>query len=140
MIQPNVEYTREQIADMRDTPELAKLVLRGYVLTITIGGNFMFVPWNQAAGGGYSGKGTGWIDTQAQGSSYGVPKETLFPEDELPPIRKRTPQERVHSLMDKVGEDLKEYLSGQAGKDISGTETQEVAAAALQEAEDKQKD
>jgi hypothetical protein len=42
--------------------------------------------------------------------------------------------------MDKVGEDLKEYLSGQAGKDISGTETQEVAAAALQEAEDKQKD
>ena len=137
MIRPGVEYTREEVAQFRDSPELANALLRGYVFTLTIGGNFMLIPWNQAAGGGYQGKGTGWIDTQEGGSSYGRPKEHTFDKHELPAIRKRSPQERVDSVLSKAGADLRAYLSGQAGREVTGEETRAVAADHLQEADDK---
>ena len=130
MIRPGVEYTRAQIAEMRESPEVTALILRGYVLTLTLGGNFKFIPANQAAGGGYYGDKT----------SYGTPTQGMFDTSLLPPIVKRTPQERMDSLMKKAGEDLRFYLSGQAGREISGEETREVAAGALQEAENKAKD
>lgn len=120
---------------MRDTPELANLLLRGYVFTITLDGSFMLIPYNQAAGGGYRGKGYGQFDPHSGGSSYGAPTSATFDKRELPPIIKRTPQQRVNSLMSKVGDDLKFYLSGQAGRELSGEETREVAAQALQDAD-----
>lgn len=138
-IQPGVEYTREQVAQMREDPELAKVLLRGYVFTLTIGGNFMLIPWNQAAGGGHSGKGTGYMeDTTAGGqSSYGRPVQAAFDKSELPPIVKRTPQQRLDSLMSKVGDDLALYIAGKEGKIPSGEDTAQVARAALQVADDE---
>ncbi len=136
-IRPGVEYTREEVAAFRDSPELANALLRGFVFTLTIGGNFMLIPWNQAAGGGYGGPGKqGFIDTQSGGSSYGRPETHTFDKHDLPPVTKRTPQERVESLLSKVGDDLRFYLSGQAGREVSGEETRRVAAGALQEADD----
>lgn len=127
MIRPGVEYTREQIAEMRKSPEVTNLILRGYVLTLTLGGNFKFIPANQAAGGGYYEDKT----------SYGTPVQGAFDKSQLPKIVKRTPQQRVASLMEKVGEDLRFYLSGQAGRELSGEETREVASKSLQEAENR---
>lgn len=138
-IKPGVEYTREEIKQFRDDPDLANVLLKGYVFTITLGGNFMLIPWNQAAGGGYSGKGGGLIeDTTAGGkSSYGAPVEAIFDKTQLPPIVKRTPQQRMASLMDKVGDDLRHYLSGQAGKIVDGETTQRAAEDMMQAVDDQ---
>lgn len=135
-IRPNVAYTRDDVAAFRDDPELAGILLKGYVFTLTIGGDFMLVPWNEAAGGGYTGKPDGEFDPHSGGSTYGAPKEAIFDKTELPPIVKRTPQQRVDSLMKKVGEDLRFYLSGAAGRELTGDETQEVVAKSLQTADD----
>jgi len=135
-IRPNVEYTREEVAAFRDSPELAGLLLTGYVFTLTIGGNFMLVPWNQAAGGGHTGGPTGFIDTQEGGSLYGRPVTHEFDKRDLPSAAKRTPQQRLESLLSKVGDDLRFYLSGQSGREVTGEETRKVAAGSLQEADD----
>lgn len=135
-IRPGVEYTREDVAKFRESPELANVLLRGYVFTLTIGGNFMLVPWNQAAGGGYTGKGDGYFDPNAGGTSYGRHETLTFDKQDLSPIVKRTPQERVDSLLSKVGEDLRFLLSGEAGSQVSGEETKRVAQRALQTADD----
>jgi hypothetical protein len=128
VIRPGVEYTREEVAAFRNSSELADVLLRGYVFTLTVGGNFMLVPWNQASGGGYGGDSS---------TSFGVEKTQSFDTRELPPIVRRTPQERLNSLMDKVGEDLRFILSGQAGHEVTGEEARTVARQHLQEADDE---
>jgi hypothetical protein len=112
------------------------VLFQGYVFTLTLGGNFMLVPWHAAAGGGYTGKDSGFIDTTAGGSEFGRPTEGVFDKTELPAIVKRTPQQRVESLMSKVGDDLRLYASGQSDRIVSGEETRQIAQAALQEADD----
>lgn len=130
-IQPGVEYTKEEVARFRESPELANVLLRGYVFTLTIGGNFMLIPWHQAADGGHSGGKTGWTDGQGGGTSYGRPETHAFDKHELPPIVRRTPQQRVDSLLEKAGSDLRHLLTGEAGHEVSGEETRRVAQGAL---------
>jgi hypothetical protein len=138
-IRPGVEYTREEVAAFRDDPDLADVLLRGYVFTLTIGGNFMMIPWNQAAGGGYTGGGPGPVRDTTDGgkSTYGAPAVGVFDKNDLPSIVRRTPQQRMESLMSKVGDDLRLYLSGQAGHEISGEATRSVTQQTLQLADDK---
>lgn len=133
-VKPGVEYTREEVAQLRDQPELANLLLKGYVATLTIGGNFMFVPWNKAAGGGYSGEGTGSVGSR-NGSDYGKEQQAVFLKETLPPIVRRTPQQRLESLLSKVGEDLKLLIYDQDGNPATGEQIRRVAADALQVAE-----
>lgn len=142
-LRPGVKYTRDEIAKMRDDPEMAKVAIRGYVFTVTLDGMFELVHWSKAAGGGFRGNtpaGGEMIDTREQGSRYGKPVTVDISDERrevLKPIVKRTPQERMESLMKKVGEDLRSYLSGQAGHEVSGEETKAVAQAVLEDVDKK---
>jgi hypothetical protein len=132
---PGKEYTKAEIAAFRDSPELAGLLFQGYVLALTLGGNFQLIPYHQAAGGGHSGTGTGSVKMGSQQSTYGLPKVGTFDKRELPPIVKRTPQQRVDSLMKRAGEDLKLYLAGKQVKEVAGEDTKQKVVESLTQAE-----
>lgn len=134
-IVPGVEYTKAEVAAFRDSPELAGLLFKGYVFTLTIGGNFKLIPYSQAAGGGYSGSGTGPVKMGAQQSTYGLPTVGTFDKRELTPIVRRTPQQRVDSLMKKAGEDLRLYLSTKSGHEVSGEDAKKVAIDSMTQAD-----
>ena len=133
------KYTFEQIQQMhRENPGL---VIPGHVLRKDADGLWSIVPDSKAAMP-WSGKG------KALETGYRS-KETIkemFPVD---PIQKRTPQERIASLADKLAEDMKagrltqehlkdiEVRSWARGEPVSGEAIKAVAAAALQMAENK---
>jgi hypothetical protein len=127
-VRPGVWYTKQDIAAFRDSPELADLTFKGYVLQQDpMSGRMRFVHWSKSG-----------MDQGTRGNTYGTEKVGVFDKREhLPPIQKRTPQQRMESLMSKVGDDLRFYLSGEAGREVSGEETRKVAAQHLQAADEK---
>ena len=93
---PGRKYTAAQFDAMRRAhPDL---VMPGYVLRIDADGSFSFVPWHKAAGGGA-------IDPRRPEDNlplrtYGLGwDEDPFP---LEPIKKRTPQQRTDSMMQRL--------------------------------------
>ncbi len=125
-IVPGKRYTRAEIAAMRDDPELAKLVLWGYVLRAELDGTMSFVHYSQTAfkkGGAPDDGKVGGVRSRGQD---GVRTDRTWrnpaPQWDLPPIQKRTPQERMASLMEKVGEDIKHLRrtdSGEEARDMA---------------------
>lgn len=133
------KYTLAQIQQMhREHPDLR---MPGHVLRKDDDGLWSIVPDAQAAMP-WSGKGKA-LDT-AYRSKESI--KELFPVD---PIRKRTPQERIASMAERLAEDMKagrltqehlkdiEVRSWARGEPVSGEAIQAVAAAALQMAENK---
>lgn len=119
-IRPGVWYTPEDVRAFRDDPALAGFVMRGYVLQQDpVSGNMRFVHESKAA-----------MHAERPGNRWGMPTSVDIQEQKreiLKPIQKRTPQQRMESLMAKVGPDLKDYLSGKAGREVTGEELRQVA-------------
>jgi hypothetical protein len=130
---PGKEYTRDEIAQLRDHPDTLGLVLQGYVLVVTEDLKFSFVHQSKAAGGGYKGTGTG--EVTKFGGGYGKPTNFEFDKQQLPDIVKRTPQQRMDSLMKNAGEDLRAYLAGKRKRDLDGEELKTVARENIETAE-----
>lgn len=99
-IVPGRRYTSAEMAELRDTPELAGMALQGYVLRANDDGTMQFVHWTKATGGGgtFNGK------PARPGRGYTATED---PWGDLPPIVKRTPQQRVDSLMVRFIEDCR---------------------------------
>lgn len=126
-IEPGRWYSKEEIAKFRNDPDLGDMVMRGFVLQQDPHrGRMRFVHWSNAA-----------MDQGKPGNTWGAEKETVFDKTTLPPITKRTPQQRVESLMSKVGDDLHFLLSGEAGHEVTGEQVRQVAEDVLQTAEDQ---
>ena len=93
MIVPGKKYTRDEIMLMRQDPDLAKVAMKGYHLRLDDDGMFSFVPYKET----YSG-------------AHERGKQRVFrPKDNTVPLfdppgtpRRRTPVERVDSLMLKL--------------------------------------
>lgn len=144
MIVPNRKYTFAELEKLRaQYPDLARVYARhGYVWRMDLDGTMEMVHYTKATGGG---------------GSFGQPAERPMREfaatgdpfnlDELPPIRKRTPQERIDSLMSKVSEDFKAgrvltldevntHREGRAkATELTGEVVKEVAQSFLERAE-----
>lgn len=119
-VQPHVWYTPEEVARFRDDPSLAGMVMKGFVLQHDPMKNRMrFVHHSRAAMG-----------MGEKGNTWGKPTTVDLEEQKrevLKPIQKRTPQQRMESLLGKVGTDLKDYLSREAGHEVTGEDVQKVA-------------
>lgn len=105
---PGKLYTKEQIREMRESPQLRGLAIQGYVLRLE-NGMFSFVHWTQASGGGISDKRRSNPDDPAITT---LPAGRVYTADidwgeGLTPIKKRTPAQRLDSMMIKVIEDFK---------------------------------
>ena len=104
-ILPNRRYSFEEMETLRADPEVARKALEGYVLRQNLDGTLSFVHWSKATGGGgaFGGKSE---PTRGFASTWDT-NEGPGPWGDLPAIRKRTPQQRVDSLMLKFIEDCK---------------------------------
>ena len=145
-IVPGRRYTRDEIALMRNDPQLAKLQLEGYVLRRNLDETMQFVHWTKSATGEKNGD---WNPALQQ--TYAVDTSGLFVNDR---IVKRTAQQRVDSLVKKwwdsckghgtvpgltdaqisamIGEDWK---SGQ--RELTIEDVRKLAAFMLQDSENK---
>lgn len=138
---PGVLYTPAEFEAMRRA--YPDFVMPGYVIRLEEG-YFSFVPWNQATGGGQGGT------RPARGY------QMKWSEEDYPfhraPTRKRTPQQRLDSLADRIAEDTKagrvltaEELqrvtvnAWKRGEPVSGEAVRAVAAMALSKAEERAK-
>ena len=93
---PGVKYTAAQFDEMRRA--YPNLVIPGHVLRIDAEGTFSIVPWQKAAYGGS-------YDPQRPEEDLPLKTYTLgWDEDPFPvdPIRKRSPQERMDSMMTRL--------------------------------------
>lgn len=90
---------------MKSDPELADLKMQGYVLRADIDGTMSFVHWSQS-GFKKNGGGVRRPRTQSREVDWG-----------LEPRKRRTPQERMESLMGRVGPDLRVYLKTDVGEE-----------------------
>jgi hypothetical protein len=89
-VQVGRRYTTDELAHLRATT--SENELKGLVLRYNIDGTAQFVPWHQATGGGIQ---EGGRDTRPL-REYTVNNPDF---GEIEPIRKRTPAQRVDSLM-----------------------------------------
>lgn len=154
MIQLNKKYTRDEIRLMRDDPELAKLQLRGYVLRLDSDGTMSFVHWTRASGGGGLEEGKQVLPLRTFTTVWDTDKG----EDpwNLPPLTKRTPQQRIASLTSRwldgcrkagtipgVPEDQVRKILGDGWKtgtsEITVQDVRRLASFMLQDAEAKKK-
>lgn len=88
-IRPGVLYTREELKKLMSQATADELRMRGYVLRFDVNsGKYSVVHHTKAAGSGVTGSG-------------------LFTPP--PPIQKRTPSQRVDSLMLKLVDDMKKH-------------------------------
>lgn len=140
MIQVGRKYTSDELAHLRATTSESEL--KGLVLSYNIDGTAQFVPWHQATGGGIRENGR---ETRPL-REYAVTNPDF---GEIEPIRKRTPLQRVDSLMLKVLGDMKagrvlteaqiKEIVGEAWKDgrteITGEVVRQVAQRFLERAE-----
>jgi hypothetical protein len=146
---PGKRYTRQQLAEAIDQSTADELKLQGYVLQYdALSQTYGVVPWYEAGGaesfGPYSSKvtQTGLRAPRGGSASFGPPPD---------PIKKRTPMERVDSLMLKLVDDCKrtgtiplvddariKLLVGEswrAGKQLTGEDIRRVASNLLARAE-----
>lgn len=129
---PGRKYTFAELEQIRrENPDITKLAMQGYVWRQDMDGTMQLVHWSQASGGG----GRFGKPAEKGYRQFTAQDPDPFRLDELPPIVRRTPQERLDSLMKKAGEDLRAYLSGRAGHEVAGEDAKEVAASSLNAAE-----
>lgn len=147
-VKVGVPYTPQRIRELISREAAENLQLQGYVLRYDAMANtYMVVPWMQATGAVGEGDRKAVQQSMEQGGAYFEP---------LPEIRRRTPEQRLNSLMLKWIEDCKKAgtvpgISDEKIKEIVGaafvagkTEitaevVRTVAAHFLQEAENKRK-
>jgi len=89
-IVPGRRYSPQEIARLRQL--YPNLTMPGYALRVDVDGYTTVVPWRQASGGGGA-----FGETPLPGREYGGVID--MPD----PIRKRTPNQRLDSLTEKVG-------------------------------------
>lgn len=96
-LRPGVRYTRQQLVKLVDQAEAHELQMQGYVLQHDVlSKTYTIVPWYEAGGGEQFGK---LRDPRVfQGEPDFGP---------IDPIKKRTPMQRVDSLMLRLIEDCK---------------------------------
>ena len=92
----NHPYTWAELEKLTQDPALEDIKLKGYVLRGDADGTFTFVKWDQASFGGQGAPLAGRIYEPL----------SFAP---LDPIVKRTPQQRVDSLLLKIQEDCLRY-------------------------------
>lgn len=102
-IQVNRKYTYDELAQLRNDPSLAQRVFDGHVMRQDLDGTVKFVPWSQASEGG----GTFGNKPDKPLRGFASTDEDPFDVASLPPIVKRTPHQRVDSMMLKVLADFK---------------------------------
>jgi hypothetical protein len=139
---PGQKYTATQMHAMRR--EYPGWEAKGYVWRLEKG-LASLVPWHQASGGGAR-------DSQGRITKGPRVYQLEFDENPFPvkPIKKRTPQERIESLISRFGEDMQagrvlkpEQLediaadSWKRGEPVNGEALRTVAAYCLGEAEKK---
>jgi hypothetical protein len=144
---PNRKYTYAELAELRDSDELAQRAIAGYVWRQDLDGTMQLVHHTQATGGGRTTGGR----PERPDRLYVATED---PWGDLPPIVKRTPQERKESLIAKwwdacraagtvpgltdeqvteiIGEDWKTGKS-----EMTGEIVERLAAAMLNDAERK---
>jgi hypothetical protein len=137
---PGKRYTRQQLAEAIDQSTADELKLQGYVLQYdVVSQTYGVIPWHEAA----SGAEFGTFRPDNRGGTG-----TFAPID---PIKKRTPMERVDSLMLRFIDDCKrtgtlpgvedwriKLLVGEswkAGKRLTGEDIRTIAANLLARAE-----
>ena len=108
MIKPNKKYTFAELEKLRQQfPDLARTwAKKGYVWRMDLDGTMEMVHYTQASGGGGRFDAPNTLREMEPGRVFGGAPQELTSED-LPRIRKRTPQERMDSLMAKVATDIK---------------------------------
>lgn len=92
----NHPYTWAELEKLTQDPTLEEFKLKGYVLRGDADGTFTFVHWSEASFGGQGGPLAGRVY-----NPHGF--------EDIAPIVKRTPQERVDSLLLKIMDDCKRY-------------------------------
>jgi hypothetical protein len=97
---PGRKYTYAELAQLRDDPEVANLAIRGYVWRQDLDGTMQLVHYTQATGGGRTTGGR----PERPDRLYAATED---PWGDLPPIVKRTPQERKESLIKRWFDDCK---------------------------------
>ena len=141
-LRPGVKYTRQELVALMDGKTAEDLAFQGYVLRHDYDtGLFSIIPWSQAGGQMFTEERRPQIYT---GGEF----------EPLDPIKKRTAQQRVDSLMLRWIEDCKKYgtipglddpmirtIVGEAWKagrtEITADIVREVATYFLQDAENK---
>lgn len=143
---PGKKYTRLQLQELIDQAEADELKLNGYVLRMEpLDGTYSIVHWSQAGGAADFGK-------------LRKPRLAHDPMafEPLDPIKRRTPMERVDSLMlsfiedckasgtvPGLGDDRISLILGEAWKtgrsEVTGEVIRQVAADFLAKAEQKRK-
>lgn len=141
MIDINRTYTADEVARMYHSGELQEVAMKGYVSRANADGTCEFVHWTKA------NRMTG--DADHRPGVY-VAKDDIVGEMErtLPPVLKRTPQQRVVSLLLKMlqapdgklglsDEQVKAIVgeSWRSGKPLATEEVRRIAAHFLGEAE-----
>lgn len=119
---PGKLYTRETFKALIEQTDVRQLQFEGYVMRHElVGGQIWYgiVPWQEASSGE-------WFGTMAP------PKGGTGTFEPLEPIKRRTPQERLDSLMQKVGPDLHRLREQESAEEVLAE-----ARAALEEAERK---
>jgi hypothetical protein len=134
MIVPNRKYTYAELEKLRaEHPDLARVYARyGYVWRMDLDGTMEMVHWTKASNGG---AGAPLPDRE-----FVTTNPDPFNKADLPPIVKRTPQERMESLMAKVAPDIKagkvltldELNRNRAGRPEARELTGEVVREAVQ--------
>ena len=105
VIVPNRKYTFAELEAIRakDPVAAANWSAKGYAWRFDLDGTAMLVHWTQATGGGGSFGGPQERPLRGFASTEADP----FNKADLPKIVKRTPQQRVASLLEKVDDDMK---------------------------------
>ncbi len=142
LVTPGKKYTVEQIKQLMTVDGAKDLEMKGYVARVDDQGYVSFHHWTKATN---TAKGL-------KGKTYTQEGAVAAMQAELPPIVKRTPQERVDSLMLRFIDDCKRagtvpglddvkvgFLVGEAWKsgrsEVTGEMVRQVAQSFLDKAE-----
>jgi len=128
VIVPGRKYTFQELELIRQQhPDAAReWSAKGYAWRFELDGTAMLVHWTQATGGG----GAFGQAPERPLREFAGPAPELRSED-LPRIVKRTPQQRLASLMAKVDEDIKagRVLRLDKAREITGDKNADVSEA-----------
>lgn len=143
-IVPGRRYTHEEMRAIRESPEMAGLAFQGYVWRANLDGTVSLVHWTKAHMDNEVRRPVGYVDLRPREEIFGRP----------PPIVKRTPQQRVQSLVNRWWEECRkagtvpgmsdEQVSAILGREwktgvteITMDDVRRLAAHFLQDAENK---
>ena len=123
MIVPGRKYTYAQLEQIRaQHPDAARAwAAKGYAWRMDLDGTMMLVHWRDTTNSRTHG--------EMPERAFNPANPDPFRLDELPPIVKRTPQERIASLMAKISEDVRagRVLTLDKTREITGDKKADVA-------------